>query len=103
LLRSTFTLAQQYRYSGAIRDDFAANNAVARAAREKYGEVPQDVLEGLRRSRFAPPIVRRSALDSNAQPVPSGSAAEEADALTGSTTPEPDNTTEEIADEDAPT
>jgi len=59
-LRSLFSLAQQYRYSGACRDDFAANNAVARAAREKFGELPQDVLEGTRRSRFAPPINRRS-------------------------------------------
>ncbi len=59
-LRSLFSLAQQYRYSGATRDDFAANNAVARAAREKFGELPQDVLEGTRRSRFAPPIARRS-------------------------------------------
>lgn len=62
LLRSTFSLAQQYRYSGAKRDDFAANNAVARAAREKYGELPQDVLEGTRRSRFAPLIIKHSAL-----------------------------------------
>jgi len=62
LLRSTFALAQRYRYSGATRDDLAANNAVARTAREKFGELPQDVLEGTRRARFAPPIIRRSAL-----------------------------------------
>ncbi|CAJ2794821.1 integrating conjugative element protein, PFL_4669 family [Burkholderia pseudomallei] len=61
-LRSLFSLAQQYRYSGTQRDDFAANNAAARAARERFGELPQDVLEGTRRSRFAPPIVRRSGL-----------------------------------------
>ena len=61
-LRSLFSLAQQYKYSGAQRDDFAANNAVARTAREKYGELPQDVLEGTRRSRFAPPLVRRTPL-----------------------------------------
>ena len=61
-LRSLFSLAQQYKYSGTQRDDFAANNAAARAAREKYGELPQDVLEGTRRSRFAPPIQRRSPL-----------------------------------------
>jgi integrating conjugative element protein (TIGR03761 family) len=61
-LRSLFSLAQQYKYSGAQRDDFAANNAVARTAREKYGELPQDVLEGTRRSRFAPPLVRRMPL-----------------------------------------
>jgi integrating conjugative element protein (TIGR03761 family) len=61
-LRSLFSFAQQYKYSGAQRDDFAANNAAARAAREKFGELPQDVLEGARRSRFAPPIVRRTPL-----------------------------------------
>ncbi|MCM3011726.1 AcaB family transcriptional regulator, partial [Bacillus subtilis] len=58
-LRSLFSLAQQYRYSGCTRDDFASKNAAARAALEKYGELPQDVLEGTRRSKFAPPIVRR--------------------------------------------
>lgn len=61
-LRSLFSLAQQYRYSGTQRDDFAANNAAARLALEKYGALPQDVLEGTRRSRFAPPVIRRSAL-----------------------------------------
>ncbi|MQT49412.1 TIGR03761 family integrating conjugative element protein [Pseudomonas helleri] len=63
-LRSLFSLAQQYRYSGTKRDDFAANNAAARASLEKYGELPQDVLEGTRRSRFAPPLLRRPALAS---------------------------------------
>jgi integrating conjugative element protein (TIGR03761 family) len=61
-LRSLFALAQQYKYSGAQRDDFAANNAMARTALERFGALPQDVLEGTRRSRFAPPIVRRSGL-----------------------------------------
>lgn len=60
-LRSLFSLSQRYRYSGCSRDDFAANNAAARAAIEKFGELPQDVLEGTRRSHYAPPIVRRSA------------------------------------------
>lgn len=59
-LRSLFSLAQQYKFSGTQRDDFASNNAAARAAREKFGELPQDVLEGTRRSRFAPPISRRA-------------------------------------------
>ena len=54
-LRSLFSLAQQYRYSGTTRDDFAAKNAAARAAQEKFGELPQDVLEGTRRSRFPVP------------------------------------------------
>lgn len=61
-LRSLFALAQRYQYSGTQRDDFAANNAAARQALEKYGPLPQDVLEGTRRSRFAPPVVRRSGL-----------------------------------------
>ncbi len=80
LLRSTFSLAQRYRYSGAKRDDFAANNAVARTARERFGDLPQDVLEGTRRARFAPPIVRRSGLsaldntfpDAPTEPAPDG-------------------------------
>ncbi|CAC9222885.1 integrating conjugative element protein, PFL_4669 family [Pseudomonas aeruginosa] len=58
-LRSLFSLAQQYRYSGCTRDDFVSKNAAARAALEKFGELPQDVLEGTHRSKFAPPIVRR--------------------------------------------
>lgn len=62
MLRSTFALSQQYHYTGTKRDDYAANNAAARAAREKYGDLPQDVLEGTRRSRFAPPIIRHSPL-----------------------------------------
>ncbi|WP_407465305.1 PFL_4669 family integrating conjugative element protein [Xanthomonas campestris] len=66
-LRSLFSLAQQYRYSGCTRDDFAAKNAAARAALEKFGELPQEVLEGTRRSRYAPPIVRRSALAATAR------------------------------------
>ncbi|VXC24941.1 Conjugal transfer protein [Pseudomonas sp. 8Z] len=61
VLRKLFGLAQHYRYSGAARDDFAANNAKAEAARkmyERHGDIPQDILEGTRRSNFAPPITR---------------------------------------------
>jgi len=61
VLRRLFGLAQLYKYSGAARDDFAANNAKAEAARklyERYGEIPQDILEGTRRSAFAPLILR---------------------------------------------
>jgi integrating conjugative element protein (TIGR03761 family) len=59
-LRSLFSLAQQYRYSGATREDFAVMNAVARNAVEKFGELPRDILDGSRRSRFAPPLARRA-------------------------------------------
>lgn len=60
-LRSLFSLCQQYRYSGCTRDDFASNNAAARAAVEKLGQLPQEVLDGTLRSRFAPPVARRGA------------------------------------------
>jgi integrating conjugative element protein (TIGR03761 family) len=43
----------------AARATTSRRNAAARAALEKFGELPQDVLEGTRRSKFAPPIVRR--------------------------------------------
>lgn len=59
-LRSLFSLAQQYRYSGANRQDFTAKNAVAQAAVEKFGELPPEIFDGSRRSRFAPPMMRRS-------------------------------------------
>jgi integrating conjugative element protein (TIGR03761 family) len=63
VLRSLFGLVQQYRFSGATRDDFAANNARAREARELLGELPQEVLEGTLRAEFAPPIIRRRKMD----------------------------------------
>jgi hypothetical protein len=34
-------------------------NAVARGAIEKFGELPQEIMDGTCRSRFAPPLVRR--------------------------------------------
>lgn len=59
VLRSLFGLAQQYKYSGATRDDFAASNARAREALQAFGELPQNVLDGSQRSEFAPPVVRQ--------------------------------------------
>jgi len=62
LLRSLFGQAQRYRHAGVTRDDMAANNARALAAMEKFGLPPMDILEGHRRSQFAPPIIRRGAV-----------------------------------------
>ncbi|PMV22650.1 MULTISPECIES: PFL_4669 family integrating conjugative element protein [unclassified Pseudomonas] len=56
-LRSLFSLAQQYRYSGCRRSDFTANNALARTARERFGDLPQDIFDGTRRSQFAPAVI----------------------------------------------
>ncbi|WP_122340667.1 PFL_4669 family integrating conjugative element protein [Pseudomonas caricapapayae] len=61
IIRSAFGLAQQYKFSGATRDDIKSKNARGRDAVEKFGELPQDVLEGTRRSEFAPPILRGTA------------------------------------------
>lgn len=73
LLRSVYGLAQQYRHAGVTRDDIAANNARAREAIEKFGELPQDVLEGTNRSNFAPPLPQRGGLESAAEDAPDGS------------------------------
>lgn len=63
LLRSLFTVALHYRYSGTKRGDFAANNAAARAAIEKFGEVPKDVMEGTLRSKYSPPLARADLME----------------------------------------
>jgi integrating conjugative element protein (TIGR03761 family) len=52
---------ERYRHAGVTRDDMAANNARAYEAIDKFGLPPQDILEGLRRSQFAPPIIRDGA------------------------------------------
>lgn len=41
-----FQRPRKFRASGASRNDFAANNARAREAREKFGELPEAVLRG---------------------------------------------------------
>ncbi|AIL62205.1 PFL_4669 family integrating conjugative element protein [Pseudomonas alkylphenolica] len=97
-LRSLFSLAQQYRYSGTQRDDFAANNAAARAALEKYGELPQDVLDGTRRSRFAPPLIRRAPLAS----APGTSTVSEVTPANDTGTVDPAASNEENQDDDTP-
>jgi len=88
LLRSLFGLAQRYRVAGVSRDDMAANNARAREAIDKFGMPPQDILQGTRRSQFAPPIAHNNATPDNEsasasevdeQPTP-GAAADGGDA-----------------------
>ncbi|KIZ52725.1 MAG: integrating conjugative element protein [Pseudomonas sp. PGPPP4] len=61
VLRRLYGVGQRYKgYSGASRDDIAANNARAINAQQMYSflEMPKDVLEGTRRSKFAPAIQR---------------------------------------------
>jgi len=60
-LRSLVGLAWTFRNTGTSRDDIAANNARAREAIEKLGRPPEDILQGIRRSEFAPRIIRPKA------------------------------------------
>jgi hypothetical protein len=60
-LRSLFGLALTYKNTGVTRDDMAANNARAREAFERLGTPPSDILQGTRRSEFAPNIQRDNA------------------------------------------
>lgn len=64
LLRSLYVLAQSFRNAGVTREDFRIGSARAIAAVEKYGEVPQDILEGKRRGKYAPTIVTKADTDS---------------------------------------
>lgn len=65
-IREVFWLSATYRYTGVTRNDVAANNEVARRAVAKYGELPQDVLKGLRRAKHAP-IIRSTGKSALAQ------------------------------------
>lgn len=56
LMRSVFGMAQQYRHSGVTRKDFSEQNARAQSAVERFGELPQEILEGTKRSGYAPDI-----------------------------------------------
>lgn len=54
-MRHLFFRSSGFRHSGARRNDFAANNARAQAAIEKYGDLPADVLRGDRRPKYVSP------------------------------------------------
>lgn len=58
VLCSLFGLAQQFKFSGTTGEDVVTNNAAAFEAQGLVGELPVDVLAGMRRSEFASPIIR---------------------------------------------
>lgn len=66
-MRSLFGVVQHYKNAGVTRDDVAANNARAIQAKEKFGLPPKDILEGTKRSEFAPVIIKRKM--TNIEPV----------------------------------
>lgn len=69
LVRSIFVLAQKYRRIPVTRDDFRQGNVRAQAAQEIVGQLSDDILDGSRRSQYAPPL-RRQALSGNAENTP---------------------------------
>jgi integrating conjugative element protein (TIGR03761 family) len=82
-IRRVFNLSGTFNYSGATRNDFAANNQRAREAIAKYGELPQEVLAGTKRAKIAPPIKDQSVLrarqvNNQNETAPEGVFAEEA-------------------------
>lgn len=67
-VRSITEEANKFRHTEAVRDDFAANNARARAAIEKHGfTLKNEFLRGDLRSTLAPEITRRPELDAQAK------------------------------------
>lgn len=67
-MRHMFELSR-FRASGATRDDFAANNARARAALEKLGQLPDDILQGSRRPKLGPNPSRSLVFSDNSEPA----------------------------------
>lgn len=58
-IRSLIVFTCKYRLAGISREDFAQMNARAISAIERFGELPQDILDGTRRSKFAPEIMNQ--------------------------------------------
>jgi integrating conjugative element protein (TIGR03761 family) len=47
-----------YRLLGVTRDDVVQNTAIAMRAREAMGDIPDDVLRGVRRAPYAPTVMK---------------------------------------------
>jgi integrating conjugative element protein (TIGR03761 family) len=58
-IRELFWLSTSYRYTGVAREDVKANTALAQLAKDKYGELPQSIIEGTQRPQYAPMISSR--------------------------------------------
>lgn len=88
IIRSIFSLAQKYRRIPVNREDFKEDNARAKAATALVGKLPDDILDGSRRSQFAPPLRRTPSTEnrtpSTENPPPPAPADETDDAAPGS-------------------
>jgi len=58
-VRNCFWISYQYKYSGALREDFIANNQRAQSAAERMGfDLPEDILMGRRQPLWMPyPVI----------------------------------------------
>lgn len=56
VIRSTFSLAQKYRGSGLTRQDFIENTPQAQAVIARSGPLPEEILNGKKRSSYSPPL-----------------------------------------------
>lgn len=55
-VRRVLEICHTTRHSGISRNDVSANNPKAITAKEKFGRIPMEVMEGLVRAEFAPVI-----------------------------------------------
>lgn len=58
-VRKVLEMSQTTQHSGISRNDVSANNPKAQSAKEKFGRIPMEVMEGVVRAEFAPEIKQR--------------------------------------------
>jgi integrating conjugative element protein (TIGR03761 family) len=58
-IRELFWLSTSYRYTGVGRSDIKARTRLAQQAIDKYGELPQSIIDGTQRAQYAPMISSR--------------------------------------------
>ena len=68
LIRSILSLAQHYQRIPVTRQDIRDGNARAKEAEARVGMVPDDIMDGSRRSAYAPPL-RQTVINDAAAPA----------------------------------
>lgn len=65
IVRRVFSSVDDFRHAGATKEDIKKRTAVGLKAIELYGELPEDVLNGERRAKFAPDKLERNRIISS--------------------------------------
>jgi integrating conjugative element protein (TIGR03761 family) len=60
IVRRVYSSADEFRHTGATKEDIEKKTAIGLKAIELYGELPVDVLNGERRAKFAPDKIESS-------------------------------------------